>query len=235
VRGRWIKGTRHEDRNYLPLTAKVLESHLKGEMHIGLYPLLDGDRCWWLAADFDGQDAMFDALMYVKAGRTLKVPVALEVSRSGVGAHAWVFFTFPVPAETARQLGTGLLREAMTLSRRLNLASYDRLFPSQDLLPVGGVGNLIAAPLFRPARQKGATLFLDLETLEPHKDQWSYLSTLGRMTPQEVKRAADRAGKVAVATEVSRLASPDSTEIRQQAQRSSAPDSPPGSGSSKQT
>ena len=48
-------------------------------------------------------------------------------------------------------------------------------------------------------------MFLDLETLEPHEDQWAYLSTLGRMTPHELKRAADRAGKVAVAAEVTRL------------------------------
>jgi hypothetical protein len=138
VRGRWVKGARHEDRGYLPLTAKVLESRLKGEVHVGQYPLLDGDRCWWLAADFDGQEAMFDALMYVKAGRALQVPVAFEVSRSGAGAHAWVFFTSPVPAETARRLGTGLLREAMALSRRMNLASYDRLFPRRISCPSAG-------------------------------------------------------------------------------------------------
>ena len=185
VRGGWQKGVRHEDRSYLPLTAAVLAAHLKGEVHIGLYPLLDGDKCWWLAADFDGPEAMFDALMYVKAGRSLQVPMALEVSRSGVGAHAWVFFTSPVPAETARRLGTGLLREAMALRGRMTLASYDRLFPSQDLLPAGGMGNLIAAPLFKPARDNGATVFLDLEILERHDDQWAYLSTLGRMTPQE--------------------------------------------------
>ena len=214
VRGGWRKGVRHEDRDYLPLTPAVLAAHLKGEVHIGLYPLLDGDRCWWLAADFDGPEAMFDALMYVKAGRALQVPVALEVSRSGVGAHAWVFFTAPVPAEMARRLGTGLLREAMALRGRMNLASYDRLFPSQDLLPAGGVGNLIAAPLFKPARDNGATVFLDLETLERHEDQWAYLSTLGRMTPQELKRAADRAGKVAVAVEVTQLNSPSSTKTR---------------------
>ena len=217
VRGGWRKGIRHEDRNYLPLTPAVLAAHLKGEVHIGLYPLLDGDKCWWLAADFDGPEAMFDALMYVKAGRALQVPVALEVSRSGVGAHTWVFFTSPVPAELARRLGTGLLREAMAIRGRMTLASYDRLFPSQDLLPAGGVGNLIAAPLFRPTRRNGATVFLDLETLEPHKDQWAFLSTLGRMTPHELKRAADRAGKVAVATEVTRLVTPSSTQTRPQA------------------
>jgi superfamily II DNA or RNA helicase len=217
VRGGWHKGTRHEDRDYLPLTPAVLAAHLKGEVHIGLYPLLDGDKCWWLAADFDGPEAMFDALMYIKAGRALRVPVALEVSRSGVGAHAWVFFTSPVAAELARRLGTGLLREAMAIRGRMTLASYDRLFPSQDLLPAGGVGNLIAAPLFRPARRNGATVFLDLETLEPHQDQWAYLSTLGRMTPHELRRAADRAGKVALAAEVKRLVTPSSTKTLPQA------------------
>ena len=160
---------------------------------------------------------MFDALMYVKAARALQVPVALEVSRSGVGAHTWVFFTSPVPAELARRLGTGLLQEAMAIRGRMTLASYDRLFPSQDLLPAGDVGNLIAAPLFRPTRRNGATVFLDLETLEPHKDQWAYLSTLGRMTPHELKRATDRAGKVAVATEVTRLVTPSSAQTRPQA------------------
>jgi hypothetical protein len=157
---------------------------------------------------------MLDALMYVKAGRSLQVPVALEVSRSGVGGARVGVLHLPVPAEMARRLGTGLLREAMALRGRMSLASYDRLFPSQDLLPAGGLGNLIAAPLFKPARDNGATVFLDLETLEPHEDQWAYLSTLGRMTPAELRRAADRAGKVAVATEVTRYSSPSSTKTR---------------------
>jgi hypothetical protein len=133
VRGGWRKGVPHAEREYLPLTAQLLASHLSGEVHAGPYPLLDGDRCWWLAADFDGPAAMLDALAYLKAARSLAVPAALEVSRSGVGAHAWVFFTGPVPAETARRLGTGLLREAMALRGQMDLASYDRLFPSQDV------------------------------------------------------------------------------------------------------
>ena len=217
VRGGWQRGIPHERRDYLPLTADVLAAHLKGDAHVGVYPLLDGDRCWWLAADFDGQDALTEALMYVKAGRAFGVPVTLEVSRSGVGMHAWVFFTAPVPAETARRLGTGLLREAMAIRGKVNLASYDRLFPSQDLLPAGGVGNLIALPLFRSARDRNATVFLNLENLEPHQDQWSYLSTLGRMTPKEVSRAADKAGRVPAGSEVTRLAAPVSTKIRPEA------------------
>jgi superfamily II DNA or RNA helicase len=214
VRGRWQRGIPHERRDYLPLTTDVLVAHLKGDVHVGVYPLLDGDRCWWLVADFDGQDALTEALMYVKAGRAFGVPLALEVSRSGVGMHVWVFFTAPVPAETARRLGTGLLREAMAIRGKVNLGSYDRLFPSQDLLPAGGVGNLIALPLSRPARDRHATVFLNLETLEPHQDQWSYLSTLGRMTPREVRRAADKAGRVPAGSAVTRLTAPVSTNIR---------------------
>lgn len=216
VRGGWQAGVPHERRDYLPLTPDVVAAHLRGDVHVGLYPLLDGDRCWWLAADFDGPDAIVDALMYVKAGRAFAAPVALEVSRSGTGAHAWVFFTAPVAAETARRLGTGLLREAMALRGKVNLASYDRLFPSQDLLPSGGVGNLIALPLFRKARERKATLFLDVATLEPYEDQWAYLSLLGRMSPREVRRAADQAGRVPAGSEVTRLTVPVSTQIRPQ-------------------
>ena len=81
---RVAQGSPHAERNYLPLTPEVLAAHLKGEVHVGLYPLLDGDRCWWLAADFDGPQAMLDAL-HVRQGRpgAAACRSALEVSRSG--------------------------------------------------------------------------------------------------------------------------------------------------------
>jgi hypothetical protein len=88
VRGGWRKGIPATDREYLPLTEEVITAHLSGDLEIGLYPLLDGDRCWWLAADFDGPAAMLDALAYLKAARAAAAPAALEVSRSGTGAHA---------------------------------------------------------------------------------------------------------------------------------------------------
>jgi hypothetical protein len=214
VRGGWRKGIRHAERDYLPLTAEVLAAHLSGQIHVGLYPLLDGDRCWWLAADFDGSAAMLDALNYVKAARALDIPAGLEVSRSGTGAHAWVFFTAPVPAEAARRLGTGLLREAMALRGQMSLASYDRLFPSQDTLPASRVGNLIAAPLYGKSRRDGATVFLDPATMEPDEDQWTFLSTLGRVTPREAAAAVSRAGKVTTGSAVNRIEVAASTKTR---------------------
>ena len=81
VRGGWRKGAARGD--YLPLTDEVIVAHLSGDVEIGLYPLLDGDRCCWLAADFDGRTAMLDALAYLKAARAAGVSAGLEVSRSG--------------------------------------------------------------------------------------------------------------------------------------------------------
>lgn len=213
VRGGWRRGIPAHQRQYLPLTSQVLTEHLSGEVEVGLYPMLDGDRCCWLAVDFDGPAAMLDVLAYLKAARAMQAPAALEVSRSGAGAHAWLFFTSPIPAVTARQIGTGLLREAMALRGRMSLASYDRLFPSQDVLQAGGLGNLIAAPLAGKSRRRGTTVFLDLATLEPHEDQWAYLSALDRLTPGEADKLARRLGQVAVGANVDRLRPATSTKI----------------------
>ena len=213
VYGGFRKGVRPADRNYLPLTEEVVTRHLSGDLEIGLYPLLDNDRCHWLAADFDGATALIDALAYLKAARAYGVTAALEVSRSGAGAHVWVFFTSAVPAAQARQLGTGFLREAMTMAGRLNLASYDRLFPSQDLLPAGGIGNQIAAPLQLLRRRTGTTVFLNLATLEPHDDPWSYLSSLPRVTPAELTRVAARLGTLRTGTGVDKVVTSSATKI----------------------
>ena len=214
VAGGWRKGVK---RPYLRLTDDALAAHLTGDVHVGLYPLLDGDSCCWLAADFDGSAAMLDALSYMKAARAIGVPATIEVSRSGIGAHVWIFFTGPVSAKAARALGSGLLREAIAMRGRMDLSSYDRLFPSQDTLPgSGSVGNLIAAPLQGRSRKDGATVFLDLGTLEPYQDQWAYLSSVHRLTPREVDRLAHRVDHVRVGREVQRLTPATATRTRPQ-------------------
>jgi len=214
VEGGWRKGSKSKNHRYLPLTPEVLAAHLIGNTHIGLYPMLPGDRTCWLAADFDGPAAMLDALAYLKAARALGAPAAVEVSRSGVGAHVWIFFTDAVPAAAARQVGTGLVREAIAIRGRMDLHCYDRLFPSQDLLLGRGPGNLIAAPLHGKSRRLGTTLFLDLSTLEPYEDQWEYLSTLERLTPRQVTKLAGQLREPAVGSRVKQARPAKSTRTQ---------------------
>jgi len=112
IRGQWRKGMSAADASYLPLTADVVDRHLRGKHHIGVYPLADDDTCRWVAADFDKDTAMLDALAYLKAARASDIPAALEVSQSGRGAHVWIFFAAATPAALARRIATGLLAEA---------------------------------------------------------------------------------------------------------------------------
>lgn len=185
VRGGWSSGNKRS-KEYLPLTDDVFESHLRGEATIGIYPLLRGDTCTLLACDFDGDGWPLDALALLDACHSAQVPAVLERSRSGDGAHVWVFFESPVPATSARAMGMGLLRQAMTKRAELDLASYDRFFPSQDFMPRGSFGNLIALPLHGECVQRGTTVFLDPTTMAPWEDQWAFLSSVARMSAAAV-------------------------------------------------
>lgn len=213
VAGGWRKGMDRKAAAYLPLTSEVVAAHLVGDAFIGLYPLRTDNTCHFLVADFDGPAAMLDALAYAKAARGSAVPAALEISQSGRGAHVWVFFTDAVPAAVARSVGTALVHEAIVLRGSMDLRSYDRLFPNQDVLPEGGFGNLIAAPLQGRRRRDGLTMFLDLATLEPHEDQWVFLSTLDRLSPGDAARVARRAKQAVVGTEVAAMSRSEATRV----------------------
>ncbi|MDA8202085.1 MAG: DEAD/DEAH box helicase family protein [Chloroflexi bacterium] len=187
---------RRPDRAYLPLTDAVFEAHLSGRVHVGLYPLLADDACRLLASDFDGRSWQLDARAYQDAARAMGVEASVERSRSGDGAHVWIFFTEAVPASVARRIGVHLLREAMTVRAELDLASYDRLFPAQDFVPKGSFGNLIALPLQGQSRRKGTTVFLD-DSLEPFEDQWAFLSSVRRVSAAAAHAMAEQLREVA--------------------------------------
>src|SRR5690606_25087879 len=146
----------------------------------GVYPLLLDETCRFVAADFDKDGWEQDALAFVAACRRLNLPVALERSRSGLGAHAWRFFDAVVPAGLARRLVSHVLTVAMEDRPDIGLGSYDRLFPNQDTLPQGGFGNLIALPLQKRARDQGHSVFLD-DDLTPWPDQWAFLSSIRKV------------------------------------------------------
>jgi len=179
-------------RQLIPLSDEVIYGHLAGEYTIGVYPLLEDDRCHFLAVDFDEAEWREDAKAFMRSCETLGVPASLEISRSGQGAHAWLFFANPVSARDARRLGTAVLSHTCAITRQLQLKSYDRLFPNQDMMPKGGFGNLIALPLQKGPRETGCSVFVDAE-LRPYPDQWAYLAAARAMDPQSIETTILRA------------------------------------------
>jgi len=174
------------NRQLLPLTDEVVYRHLAGEVVVGIYPLLSDDTCCFLAVDFDEAEWRDDSKAFVQSCHELNVPVALEISRSGQGAHGWIFFERNVPACDARRLGAAIISHACERTRQLALSSYDRLFPNQDYMPKGGFGSLIALPLQKRARAQNNSVFVD-DSLEPHPDQWAFLASIQRMSPEDIQ------------------------------------------------
>jgi hypothetical protein len=174
-------------KRFLPLDEHVIEEHLRGHQAIGVYALRKDDSCIFLAADFDGDGWKDNVLAYKEAAQKSGVTTAIERSRSGNGAHAWIFLAEPVPAVLARRLGTILLAKASAMRPTMSLSAYDRLFPNQDTMPKGGFGNLIALPLAGKPRKMGNTVFLD-DKLEPYPDQWTFLATVHRLRREDLDR-----------------------------------------------
>ncbi|MFP5492531.1 MAG: TOTE conflict system archaeo-eukaryotic primase domain-containing protein [Bacteriovoracia bacterium] len=179
-----------QHQKFPPLDSFAVESHLKGHTTIGTYAIRADDTCSFLACDFDESSWKEDVLAYKQAARELGIEVYIERSRSGKGGHAWIFFEDFVHARLARSLGTLILAKCSELNIRLSLDSYDRFFPSQDYLPKGGFGNLIALPLQKTSRDLGNSCFLDSE-FNPVQDQWDHLAKARRISKMELQTLLD--------------------------------------------
>jgi len=194
-----------------PVDDRVVLDHLRGRHVMGVYPLLDDETCWFLAIDFDKSSWEEDVGAFAETCRAVDLPVAVERSRSGNGAHAWFFFGAPVAASIARKMGCYLLTETMSRRHQLSMGSYDRLFPNQDTMPRGGFGNLIALPLQYEPRQQGNSVFVDA-SFQVYSDQWSYLASLPRMAPSLVESLAAEATRRGLVIGVRLAESPDEEE-----------------------
>lgn len=191
-----IKCSECPHQRFPALDERAVEAHLRGEQTLGVYAIGADDNCRFLAADFDGDGWRDDVLAYREAAERVGITVAIERSRSGNGAHGWIFFAEPVPAAAARRMGAILVAKASALRPTLSLGAYDRLFPNQDTLPAGGFGNLIALPLAKVPRQNGNALFVDSH-LVAFEDQWSYLAALPRLSQESLERVLARIAPVA--------------------------------------
>ena len=180
-----VKCSNCKNRKLKPLENEDIIKHLSGKQIIGVYPLLKDNTCHFLVMDFDKKDWLKDVKAIKKVCIEKNIPVVVERSRSGNGGHIWFFFKEKIEANIARKFGTSILSHAMSIGHEIDFDSYDRLFPSQDILPNGGFGNLIALPLQKQSRKKGNSVFLN-DNFEPFEDQWKYLSTVKRINNDEI-------------------------------------------------
>ena len=188
-RNEWVRGICEKPRtscgscskrSFEPVTDDVIKNHLTGSIVMGVYPLLPNETCHFLATDFDKETWREDVRAFMDTCILEGIPASLERSRSGNGAHVWIFFEKPVSAAKARKLGSFLMTRTLDRRPEIGLDSFDRFFPNQDTMPKGGFGNLIALPLQKAARDKNHCLFLDNKMI-PYIDQWTFLASIKRL------------------------------------------------------
>jgi len=150
--------------------------HLEGKLRLGIYPLMSGGMIHFLVLDFDGPESWERAFEVFDGAVNFDLPFAWEISRSG-DVHLWLFFSAPASARTARLVARMLLDEA---------GAKAEIFPKQDGLPEGGVGNSIMLPLSGELVKQGRTLFVEPIDLSPYPDQLMYLSRIGKVTPEKL-------------------------------------------------
>ena len=217
------------NRNFAPLTTQDMYRHLEGKDEyccdvVGLYAIMQDNNCAFLCADFDDKNCKYgykeDVLAYVGVCREWLIPYAIERSRSGNGAHVWIFFEAPLPASKARRLGNAILTEAMTHNGQMSFNSYDRFFPNQDYLPEGGFGNLVALPLQGQARRKENSVFVDNDFLV-YKDQWAFLYNLKKIQESTIDQLLrlhyqEELGKLSMSSEIKPWVTPLPQNITQE-------------------
>ncbi|MDD3771974.1 MAG: DEAD/DEAH box helicase family protein [Weeksellaceae bacterium] len=170
------------EKSYLKLTGEQIQKHLDGFHQIGVYPLLQDNTTWFLAADFDKANWQNEAVTFLNACKEKEIPTYLERSRSGNGGHVWIFFDKPYPAIRSRKIFISILEQSGAFSMFDKSSSFDRLFPNQDFLSGKGFGNLIALPFYKPTFENGNSCFVHPETFEPFTDQWNFLKNIQKVS-----------------------------------------------------
>lgn len=168
----------------------AIERHLSGKDVIGMYPMTEDEKCFFLAFDFDKDCWLKDINALRETCENEGIDIRIERSRSGKGGHVWIFFEEAVPVFLARQLGTYLITKTMSTRFELDMKSYDRLFPNQDTLPKGGFGNLIALPFQKEAMLRGNSVFIDKDG-NAYDDQWGYLSSTKKVPFEQLREIVD--------------------------------------------
>lgn len=174
-----------KDKKLAPLTDAELLNHLHGRKMIGIYPLLENNTSWFIAADFDKKNWESESRKLINACKEKGIPAYLERSRSGEGGHVWIFFEQPYLAAKSRKILSTLMEQAGLVSVFDKSSSFDRMFPNQDMHSGKGMGNLIALPLNKLIVEQGNCCFVD-DNLQPFPDQWKFLLSIQKVTQSQL-------------------------------------------------
>ena len=205
ITGSKIKCQDCQRQAYKELKKEQIIEHLRGISEdatdvIGVFPLLADNTCRFIVFDFDNHEKGAERNDFANTGDLWReevdslrkicdingIDALVERSRSGRGAHLWIFFQKPIEAGLASKFGNALLNKGAEFVNMKSFRFYDRMLPMQDYLPEGSVGNLIALPLQGQALKKGNSAFID-ECWNAYPNQWEVLLSKKKLSKQFIE------------------------------------------------
>jgi len=181
-----------KNKKLLPFTDEILLNHLLGKETIGVYPILKDNTSYFIVADFDEADWKNDSQKFIKECENTELKAYTEISRSGNGAHVWIFFEENYPCWKSRAILLELIRRVFNHSEFTKEVSFDRLFPNQDTITDDGFGNLIALPLQGERVKNNTSVFCDSDTFVPYSLQWEFLKMIHKHTTLELENIYEK-------------------------------------------
>ena len=158
--------------DFLPLTNKDLEEHLRGNIFLASYLIDKKQECKYVVMELNSED------VFKLQRALLELNIVASYSLSSYNSiFAWIFFKEKISSNISFSF-------LYFLQKKANISV--KLYPNSEFSTQEKLGSYIELPLQLFYRNKNRTVFLDINTKKVFHDQWNYLANIKKASKEQI-------------------------------------------------
>ncbi|MCT7518602.1 DEAD/DEAH box helicase [Aliarcobacter cryaerophilus] len=158
--------------DFLPLTNKDLEEHLRGNIFLASYLIDKKQECKYVVLELNSED------VFKLQRALLELNISASYSLSSYNSiFAWIFFKEKISSNISFSF-------LYFLQKKANISV--KLYPNSEFSTQEKLGSYIELPLQLFYRNKNRTVFLDINTKKVFHDQWNYLANIKKASKEQI-------------------------------------------------
>ncbi len=158
--------------DFLPLTNKDLEEHLRGNIFLASYLIDKKQECKYVVLELNSED------VFKLQRALLELNISASYSLSSYNSiFAWIFFKEKISSNISFSF-------LYFLQKKANISV--KLCPNSEFSTQEKLGSYIELPLQLFYRNKNRTVFLDINTKKVFHDQWNYLANIKKASKEQI-------------------------------------------------
>ena len=158
--------------DFLPLTNKDLEEHLRGNIFLASYLIDKKQECKYVVLELNSED------VFKLQRALLELNIVASYSLSSYNSiFAWIFFKEKISSNISFSF-------LYFLQKKANISV--KLYPNSEFSTQEKLGSYIELPLQLFYRNKNRTVFLDINTKKVFHDQWNYLANIKKASKEQI-------------------------------------------------